>query len=256
MGSFNTKPHKPRGSLTYPLESNQTKDIIKQNYEEALYDMIFKKLPNKSKKIQNAIKNGLTFIYLYDYDQEILHNNKIYTVYNQYMKTCRDPANFKYRYTQPHCLSDYIHELEQIHTIIINKLKPFIKTYYGKNFYITIDTISGPTTPPIVFLCWEKNHHKEPPNLYQTLDPDLDLYQTQDPDLYQNLDIICCVCLEETPRKTKCNHHLCKNCDNSIMKRQCPLCQRQLPNIASKINKKRIKRIKWRKIKNNYQIIT
>jgi hypothetical protein len=35
----------------------------------------------------------------------------------------------------------------------------------------------------------------------------------------------CCVCLEKTRGKTKCNHHICLACFTNLKKPKCPLCR-------------------------------
>ena len=35
----------------------------------------------------------------------------------------------------------------------------------------------------------------------------------------------CCVCLEKTKGKTKCNHHICLACFTNLKKPKCPLCR-------------------------------
>ena len=35
----------------------------------------------------------------------------------------------------------------------------------------------------------------------------------------------CCVCLEKTMGKTKCNHHICLACFTNLKKPKCPLCR-------------------------------
>ncbi len=38
----------------------------------------------------------------------------------------------------------------------------------------------------------------------------------------------CCVCLENTCQKTKCNHELCIECCSSLKKNICPMCRKKL----------------------------
>jgi hypothetical protein len=35
----------------------------------------------------------------------------------------------------------------------------------------------------------------------------------------------CCVCFEQTKRKTQCNHLLCQDCENSLISKSCPYCR-------------------------------
>lgn len=38
----------------------------------------------------------------------------------------------------------------------------------------------------------------------------------------------CCVCYENTKRKTKCDHLLCYECENSLITKSCPYCRNNL----------------------------
>ena len=47
------------------------------------------------------------------------------------------------------------------------------------------------------------------------------------------MENICCVCLEETQKVTKCNHHLCTSCYSKMYEKKCPLCRENIKNSYS-----------------------
>ena len=42
------------------------------------------------------------------------------------------------------------------------------------------------------------------------------------------IDNNCSVCYEVTNKKTKCNHLLCDDCNNSLINRICPICRKNI----------------------------
>lgn len=55
--------------------------------------------------------------------------------------------------------------------------------------------------------------------------PDPEFYSCFDTDKIKLSYDDCCVCLEKTMGKTKCNHHICLACFTNLKNPKCPLCR-------------------------------